>query len=137
MVNIGFICEGETEKLIIESDRFKQFLFDNNCELIKVIDATGNGNLLPKNISPFIQILNDEGAQKIFILTDLDIDVCITQTKQRINAPDGVIVIIAVQQIESWFLADSETLSIILEKISNLIFLKEKTMQEIRLERYL
>ena len=50
MVKIGFVCEGETEKLINESDRFRQFLFDNNCELLKVIDATGNGNLLPKHI---------------------------------------------------------------------------------------
>ena len=89
MVKIGFICEGETEKIIVESENFQQFLLQNNFEFVNAIDATGNGNLLPKNIQPFIKILKDDGAEIIFILTDLDIDKCITNTKERINAPDG------------------------------------------------
>ena len=111
MVKIGFICEGETEKIIIESENFRQFLLENNLELVNALDATGNGNLLPKNILPFIAILKDDGAEKIFILTDLDTDKYITKTKERINAPDDIVVIISVQQIEAWFLADSFTLS--------------------------
>ena len=67
--------------------------------------------MLPKNIQPFIEILKDDGAELIFILTDLDTDKCITKTKERINAPYGIVVIISVQQIEAWFLADSITLS--------------------------
>jgi hypothetical protein len=31
MVKIGFICEGETEKLIIESEAFKIGLTINSC----------------------------------------------------------------------------------------------------------
>jgi hypothetical protein len=116
MVKVGFICEGETEKIIIESADFKNILASNNLQLVKAIDATGNGNLLPKNIAPFIEILKDDGAEKIFILTDLDKDLCITKTKERINAPEPVIVIIAVKQIEAWFLADSFTLSKIFKK---------------------
>lgn len=111
MVKIGFICEGETEKIIIQSENFQKFLLNNNLALVNAIDATGNGNLLPKNIQPFIEILKEDGAQKIFILTDLDADKCITKTKERINAPDDIIVIIAVQQIEAWFFADSLLLS--------------------------
>ena len=111
MVKVGFICEGETEKIIIKSDNFKQLLFQNNCVFIKAIDATGNGNLLPKNILPFIEILKDEGVEKIFIISDLDNDQCITNTKLRISAPDSTIVIIAVKQIEAWFLSDSFLLS--------------------------
>ncbi len=111
MVKIGFICEGETEKIIIQSENFKQFLLENDLELVNAIDATGNGNLLPENIQPFIKILKDDGAEKIFILTDLDTDKCITTTKKRINAPGDIVVIISVQQIEAWFLADSFTLS--------------------------
>ena len=113
MVKIGFICEGETEKLIIESENFQTYLHKNNLALVNAIDATGNGNLLPKNIQPFIEILKDDGAEIIFILTDLDRDKCITKTKERINAPEDIVVIISVQQIEAWFLADSNTLSAI------------------------
>jgi hypothetical protein len=111
MVKLGFICEGETEKIIIESLAFKEFLSTNNIEFIKAFDATGNGNLLPANISPMINNLIDEGAEKIFVITDLDDDVCIIKTKERINAPEGIIVIVSVKQVEAWFLADSNTLT--------------------------
>lgn len=116
MVKVGFICEGETEKIIVDSVDFKSILALNNLQLVKSIDATGNGNLLPKHIIPFIESLKDDGAEKIFILTDLDEDVCITKTKERINAPENVVVIISVKQIEAWFLADSITLSKIFKK---------------------
>jgi hypothetical protein len=116
MVKVGFICEGETEKIIVDSVDFKNILAANNLELVNAIDATGNGNLLPKNIIPFIESLKDNGAEKIFILTDLDEDACITKTKARINAPETVVVIISVKQIEAWFLADSITLSKIFTK---------------------
>jgi hypothetical protein len=116
MVKIGFICEGETEKIIVDSVDFKNILTLHNLQLVNAIDATGNGNLLPKNIMPFIESLKDDGAEKIFILTDLDKDVCITKTKERINAPESVIIIISVKQIEAWFLADSISLSKIFAK---------------------
>ena len=111
MVKLGFICEGETEKIIIESLAFKELLSALNIEFIKAFDATGNGNLLPANISPMINNLIEEGAEKIFVITDLDEDVCITQTKERINAPEGIVVIVSVKQVEAWFLADSSTLT--------------------------
>ena len=111
MVKIGFICEGDTEKILVQSENFQNFLLEKNLLLVNAIDATGNGNLLPKNIQPFIKILKDDGAEKIFILTDLDTDKCITKTKERINAPDGIVVIISIRQIEAWFLADRITLS--------------------------
>lgn len=116
MVKVGFICEGETEKIIIDSIDFKNILASYNLQLVNAIDATGNGNLLPKNISPFIESLKDEGAEKIFILTDLDEELCITKTKERILAPETVLVIISIKQIEAWFLADSVTLSKIFRK---------------------
>lgn len=116
MVKVGFICEGETEKIILDSENFVSVLAENNCSLIKTINASGNGNLLPKNIGPFIQNLKDEGAEKIFILSDLDNDQCITKTKARISAPADIIVIISLKQVESWFLADNITLSRFFDK---------------------
>ncbi len=117
MVKLGFICEGETEKIIVESSNFKEILDNNSCAFIKALDATGNGNLLPKNIAPMINNLLDEGAEKIFILTDLDEDECITKTKERIKAPSEIVTIVSVKQVEAWFLADSQTLSVLLGEI--------------------
>jgi len=112
MTKVGFICEGRTEKMIVESPDFQQFLKSAGIDCIPdIIDAGGNGNLLPKNLPAFTNRLIAKGAEKIVILTDLDSNVCITFTKQRINAPNDHIVIVAVKQVESWFLADSECMS--------------------------
>jgi hypothetical protein len=78
---------------------------------VKVIDATGNGNLLPKYRTAFIEILKDEQSEKIFILTDLDVDDCITKTKERIGYYRDTIILVSVKQVEAWFLADTITLS--------------------------
>ena len=68
MVRLGFICEGATEKLIVESYQFRQLLLSNNIELIEpVIDANGGGNLLPKNIEQFVSILSNPFSSSILI----------------------------------------------------------------------
>lgn len=51
----------------------------------------------------------------------MDEDLCITKTKQRINAPEGIIVIVAKKEIESWFLADSKMLQVSFDDI-NIVF---------------
>ena len=116
MVKLGFICEGVTDKLFVDSDNFKQFLLENNCILINAIFSGGNGNLLPKNITKHINSLKDDKVDKIFILTDLDKDKCITKTKLRINASDDISTIVAVKEMEAWFLSDSHLLSKIFGK---------------------
>lgn len=106
MVNIGFICEGYTELFILESDTFKVLLNQLGLHSIGVINVQGNGNLLPHNIKSHRENLFDKGASIIFILTDLDQDQCITKTRSRITEYENQIIIVAVKQIESWFLAD-------------------------------
>jgi hypothetical protein len=113
-MKVGFICEGKTEKKIVESDNFQQFLKSIGIECISdIIDAEGNGNLLPKHLPQYSQILISKGAEKIIILTDLDADACITLTKERINAPGNHLVIVSVKMIEAWFLADDVCMSAI------------------------
>jgi hypothetical protein len=112
MMKVGFICEGKTEKAIVQSVDFQQFLRSMNLDCVPdIIDAGGNGNLLPKNLPAFTNRLIAKGAEKIFILTDLDDNICITLTKQRIDAPKAHVVIVAVKQVEAWFLADSDCMS--------------------------
>jgi hypothetical protein len=105
MVKVGFICEGTTESILLQSESFKHLPTSLNIESLRVINAEGSGNLLPHNIGEYVTILEKEGTEAIIILTDLDEDICITQTKERISARKQDIVVIAVKKIEAWFLA--------------------------------
>jgi len=117
VVKIGFIVEGETEKLLIDSAGFQAFLQSVNLFCVsEAIDAEGNGNLLPHNIEPSRQRLLAAGAEWIFILTDKDDDVCITKTRERITERTNQTTCVAVKQIEAWFLADAELLSNLFKK---------------------
>lgn len=112
MVKVGFICEGDVEKILIESVNFQSFLKRLNIECVKpVINATGKDNLLPHRIAEHRQNLTNKGAEKIIIITDLDDNVCLTLIKDRIRPNENEIVIISVKQVEAWFLADSVTMS--------------------------
>ncbi len=105
MVKIGFICEGATEAILLQSKAFQNILSTLNLYAVNVINADGCGNLLPHNIEGYIHSLERAGATKIVILTDLDTDACVTLTKERISARPQDIVIVARKQIEAWFLA--------------------------------
>ncbi|MES2517082.1 MAG: hypothetical protein V4585_03175 [Bacteroidota bacterium] len=113
VVNIGFICEGYTELFILESDSFKSILNSLKLKSVGVINVAGNGNLLPRNIKIHQENLFEKGATLIFVLTDLDKDQCITKTRLRITESENQIIIVAVKQIESWFLADDSTMNLI------------------------
>lgn len=116
-MKVGFICEGRTEKKIVESKKFQAFLSRIGIETVgEIRDAEWNGNLLPHNLQKFVDVLSIQGAEKIVIITDLDKDACITLTKNRITSDENRIVIVAVKKIESWFLADSSTLSDLLKE---------------------
>jgi hypothetical protein len=107
MIKVGFICEGYTEKILLESAAFGDLLRSLNIESLQVINSEGCDNLLPHNIGPYTTILENAGAHFIVIVTDLDDDSCITETKKRISARKQDVVIVAVKKIEAWFLACS------------------------------
>jgi hypothetical protein len=112
MVSIGFIGEGKTEQILLESDSFQAWLQQNGIKCVgTVIDADGAGNLLPEQINPLQQELLGFGAKLIVVLTDLDNDTSVRITKQRIGESNRQIVIVAVKAIEAWFLADTLTLT--------------------------
>src|SRR5882757_9433050 len=99
MTKIGFICEGRTEQILLQSNSFGQLLTSLNLESLPVINAEGSGNLLPHNIEGYVSRLEKEGAETIVIVTDLDQDICITETKKRISARKKDLVVIAVKKI--------------------------------------
>ena len=115
MVKVGFIVEGSCEKIIIESEAFKNFLHRNGFELVEpVVDAKGAGNLLPRNIEPFIGVLEAKGAERLYILTDSD-GLPVEDVKERINHAKITAYFIAVKAIEAWFLADTQAMKKFLE----------------------
>jgi len=122
MVKVGFICEGACEKIIVESEAFQGLLQRLNIEcILPIIDAKGNGNLLPKYIHIYLDILKKAGAEKFVVLTDLDADACITVTKNRITENgtqiiENAIIIVAIKQLEAWYLADDMMMSNLLKK---------------------
>ncbi len=108
MVKVGFICEGRTEKMILDSPQFRELLVSLQIQIIEeVIDVKGNGNLLPKHLPEQSQALLDKGAEHIVLLTDRDAEPCITTVKNRVLPPSKHSLVVAVQQVESWFLADN------------------------------
>ncbi len=117
MVKIGFICEGDTESILLSSQYFKNLLISRNLELIdKPINVKGNGNLLPHNIVNYTNILKEKGAEKIFILADLEKDSCVTKTKERIQPNSEIhILVVSKKMIESWLISDTETFKKVLK----------------------
>jgi len=117
VVKLGFIREGYTEKNILESTAFRQFLDSLGLDYIEnVINAKGGGNLIPDKLMPLVQVLENQGATQIIILTDLEDLSSIRAAKERVQASETHIIIIAVKMIEAWFLADTDAISTCLKQ---------------------
>jgi Domain of unknown function (DUF4276) len=107
MVTLGFIAEGDTEKRVLSSESFRALLQKLGLPFLEDVEnAGGVSNLRKDKIKSLVQIQKDKGADKVLILTDSD-GKCITSAKQEIDPSGESIVIVAVQMIEAWFLADT------------------------------
>ena len=111
MVKVGFIVEGSTEKIVIESQLFRTWALQQGIEIISpVIDAKGGGNLLPQNIEPMIRQLRLGDPDHIFIVTDLEYDPNPEIVRARIGHEHTDLIFIAVKAMEAWFLADTDAM---------------------------
>ncbi|HFT4761043.1 DUF4276 family protein [Pseudomonas aeruginosa] len=108
MVKAGFIVEGASERIVVESPMFRGLLRACGYELVTpVVDAKGGGNLLPQNIEAFIARLDTAGAERIFVLTDLEDEVQVATVRERVAHQRIDFAFIAVKALEAWYLADS------------------------------
>ena len=113
MKKIGFIGEGESEVIILNSANFKSILSHYNIECVGAFNAEGIENLknCNKRISSYFEIFKDRNAERVYILADLDNLNCIVEMKNSLYNYDQMqIIIIAVKAIEAWYLADSNYL---------------------------
>lgn len=112
MVKAGFIVEGASERIVVESHRFVTLLRDCGYQLVTpVVDAEGGGNLLPHNIEAFIARLDRAGAEQIFVLTDLEDEALVASVRGRVAHPRIDFTFIAVKALEAWYLADSTAMN--------------------------
>lgn len=111
MVRIGFIVEGDSEKIVIESEKFREFLSLNGFELVTpVVNAKGGGNLLPQNIEAYLQTLQHKSIQQIMVLTDLEGEASVTDVRTRIAHTDISVIFVAIKALEAWFLSDTDAI---------------------------
>lgn len=123
MVRIGFIVEGASEKNLIKSPNFQNFLQKNGFSIEKetvektydeedllLHDAEGGNNLkLPEKMIERIENLLANGATKIYVLTDLEDESDVQAVRERIGLAESLeLIFVAVKAIEAWFLADDE-----------------------------
>lgn len=106
MVKVSFIVEGDVEKILIEA-LVPWFKERGITKVGPVINVRGGGNLCPGNIDLYIEQAKVWNPAKILILTDLECDSCVTQTKTRVGNCKECVVIVARKAIEAWFLADT------------------------------
>ena len=112
MVKAGFIVEGASERIVVESPMFRELLRACGYELVTpVVDAKGGGNLLPQNIDAFIARLDTAGAERIFVLTDLEHEAQVATVRERVAHQRIHFAFIAVKALEAWYLADSVTMN--------------------------
>jgi len=99
----------------LKSHKFKECLELNNLELVyEVIVAGSKDNLTQDKIGNSIKVLRDNGAEFILVLRDLDDCIDISAARAKIISDLDIVKVVAVQAIESWFLADTATLMMIL-----------------------
>lgn len=116
MVKIGLIVEGDCERIVLKHESFTNFLLKNNIEQAgDIINLGGKGNLNTARMETQVRLLRDQGAERVFVLRDMDNAPCLTAVKQEVYQAPDVNVCVAVKELEAWFLADSETLTTIFQ----------------------
>ncbi|MCX8519058.1 MAG: DUF4276 family protein [Methylophilaceae bacterium] len=114
MVRVGFVVEGHSEKILVESHAFQEWLESCGINIVSpVVNASGNGKLHSQHMAKHVELLKRlSNPDKIVVLADLDPDQsirCITERKQFIGS-HADLVLVACKAIESWFLADTQAM---------------------------
>ncbi len=110
-MRLGFIVEGDSEKIMIESAPFQRWARAQGFEICSpVINARGGGNLLPHHMAPMMAILARSQPDHVVVLTDLEDAPSVDAVKARITDTHTSLVFVAVKALEAWFLADTDAM---------------------------
>lgn len=111
MVKVGFICEGLSDRIIIESIDFLRILNDCGIELSNVVSVGGVQFLSNEKRNSHTEVLLGKGASCVIVLRDKDNVECFTKVKELYQINHKEHFVIAEKELESWFLADHNALS--------------------------
>lgn len=116
MVTVGFIVEGPSDKIVVQSQGFLQWLDQYGiCLAMPIVVAGGHGSMRSERIDVMARNLRKQSSDidKVVLLADLDPDEnvrCITERKALVHSDKVDLVVIARKAIEAWFLADSSAM---------------------------
>jgi len=115
VVTVGFVVEGDSEKVLAESALLRRWLKEEcGLEVIDpVVNVSGNGNMCNRKIGVYVEKMRRFNPDKIVVLADLDPEKCapcITARRMIIGDCGADLVVIARKALESWFLADTEAM---------------------------
>ena len=111
MVTVGFIVDGPSDKIVVESQEFAVWLGKRGLRRGKPVVAAG-GQPRGERIGQLAKLLRKQAGDldRVVVLTDLDPDAaipCISARRAFAQAAEVDLVVVAKKAIESWFLADS------------------------------
>lgn len=115
MIKVGFIVEGQSERIVYESDNFQELLSRFNLICVGVISPGSRTKFFVEEqlLKYYKNILNKE-PDKVFIIIDKENEnECLSEIREKLIDCNVEIQInvIQVKTLESWFLADSVALS--------------------------
>ena len=110
-MTLGFIVDGPSDKIVVESDSFSRWLDDRGMRRRDPVVVVG-GQMRGGGIGGLSRLLRKQGGDIDYVvqLTDLDPDAsvpCISARRAFVESPEVDLVVVAKKAIESWFLADS------------------------------
>lgn len=117
VTRVGFIVEGPSEKRVIESEAFDEWLRKRGMALVQpVVVAGGHGGMVDGRLNDLARGLRVQAGEvdRIVGLMDLDPDEyvpCVQARKNTLGATEQVdLIVVARKAIESWFLAHSSAM---------------------------
>jgi hypothetical protein len=115
MIRVGFIVEGDSERIVYESEDFQNLLKRLNLTSVGVISPQTRTKFFdPEQLKMYYENMLKNKPDKVFIIIDKENETeCLSKIKNSICCIDqqNQINIIQVITLESWFLADSVALS--------------------------
>lgn len=112
------MVEGASERVVVESRIFRQWLQQNGMSLVDPVVVAGGHGQMGRTTSGGIGLASllrkqVSNLDRVVVLADLDPSrtvACISERKDLIDSQAADLVVVARKALESWFLADTDAM---------------------------
>lgn len=113
-MKVGFIVDGPSDKIVVESEPFSEWLGDRGIRRRDPVVVVG-GQRRGGGIGALSTLLRKQAGDIDYViqLTDLDPDAgvpCISARRAFVESVEVDLVVVVKKAMESWFLADSRAM---------------------------